>query len=211
MKKLIITTVIIGALGAGWWLGSPLFLDKTVDEDFPTDGSTGKSQEMTLDEFDQALDDFAMEIVNEKGMEALNNMHEEIMKEAATMPNITAEEPMQKTGPTLVSEGSFFDGDASHKGSGVAKLFKNPDGSHLIRLEDFEVTNGPDLYVYLTSAKGATSSDEVKANFYNAGRLKGNKGNQNYVIPADVDISNYNGVSIYCRAFSVLFSSAELN
>jgi hypothetical protein len=44
----------------------------------------------------------------------------------------------------------------------------------------------------------------------NLGRLKGNQGNQNYRIPADVDLSRYTSVSIWCDRFNVSFGAAEL-
>jgi hypothetical protein len=42
------------------------------------------------------------------------------------------------------------------------------------------------------------------------GRLKANIGNQNYPIPAGTDMTKYDTVLIWCRAFSVLFGSADL-
>jgi hypothetical protein len=71
-------------------------------------------------------------------------------------------------------------------------------------LENLKATNGPDLYVYLSADKDA--SDIV-----NLGRLKGNIGNQNYEIPAGTDLSKYNTVLIWCKAFSTLFGSAKLS
>jgi len=56
------------------------------------------------------------------------------------------------------------------------------DGANVLRLEDLIVTNGPDLYVYLSTDKSA--SDIV-----NLGRLKANIGNQNYQIPEGIDMT----------------------
>jgi hypothetical protein len=65
------------------------------------------------------------------------------------------------------------------------------------------VTNGPDLYIYLSTDKSASV-------FVNLGRLKANIGNQNYPILAGTDTTKYNTVLIWCKAFSVLFGSADL-
>ena len=46
--------------------------------------------------------------------------------------------------------------------------------------------------------------------YLDLGKLKGNRGNQNYPIPADVDISIFNSVVIYCKPFAVVFSVATL-
>ena len=77
------------------------------------------------------------------------------------------------------------------------------DGNEVLRLEDFKSTNGPDLYVYLSTDKEATD-------IVNLGRLKANIGNQNYEIPQGTDLEKYNKVLIWCKSFSVLFGSAEL-
>jgi len=64
--------------------------------------------------------------------------------------------------------------------------------------------------VYLTKNPAPDTSAKVKEGFYSLGKLKGNLGDQNYSIPADVNLEEYKGVVIYCRAFSVLFSWASL-
>ena len=87
--------------------------------------------------------------------------------------------------------------------SGMVKIFTFADGKSLLRLEDFKSTNGPDLYVSLSTDKKA--SDSV-----NVGRFKGNIGNQNYEMP-QVDLSKYKMVLIWCTAFSVLFGTADFN
>jgi hypothetical protein len=93
--------------------------------------------------------------------------------------------------------------DGIHNAEGVAKVIALDDGTSVLRLENFKATNGPDLYVYLATDK--SSSDIV-----NLGRLKGNIGNQNYPIPDGTDLTKYNTVLIWCKAFSVLFGSAQL-
>jgi hypothetical protein len=94
-------------------------------------------------------------------------------------------------------------GDGIHNAEGIAKIISMDDNSNILRLEGLKATNGPDLYVYLATDKSA--SDTV-----NLGRLKANNGNQNYVIPLGTDLSKHDIVLIWCKAFSVLFGSAEL-
>lgn len=92
--------------------------------------------------------------------------------------------------------------DGIHNAEGVAKVIAL-DGTNVLRLENFKATNGPDLYVYL-------ATDRSGSDIVNLGRLKGNIGNQNYPIPAGTDLAKYNTVLIWCKAFSVLFGSAQL-
>lgn len=108
--------------------------------------------------------------------------------------------------PTLVSKGAFAGADSFHKGSGSAEVFLLPDGSKLLRFEDFSVTNGPALSVYLSRDPAGTTGE----NFLDLGKLKGNMGNQNYVIPAGTDLSAYKSVLVHCVPFNVTFASAFL-
>ena len=95
-------------------------------------------------------------------------------------------------------------GDGIHDASGSATVLPLDDGSRVLRLENFEATNGPGLYVYLASDK--TAADHVSL-----GRLKANAGNQNYAIPDGVDLEKHGTVLIWCEPFSVLFGSAQLS
>ena len=107
--------------------------------------------------------------------------------------------------------GDFKDADAFHRGSGQAIIFAAPGGGHLLRLENLQVTNGPALHVILSPHQDPMRHDEVMLEgFADLGRLKGNRGNQNYVIPAGVDVSRFKSVVIYCKPFAVVFSVATL-
>jgi len=107
-----------------------------------------------------------------------------------------------ETGIEIVGEGSFI-GLEGHNAKGTTKLLK-ADEKYFVRLEDdFEVTNGPDLFVFLGKDGKYDPSAEV-------GRLKGNVGGQNYNIPDNIDIGKYNEVWIWCKAFSVDFAKAPL-
>ncbi|MGP1395571.1 MAG: DM13 domain-containing protein [Inquilinaceae bacterium] len=110
-----------------------------------------------------------------------------------------------------VASGTFVDADRAHSGTGTATLFRVAESVHVLRLTDFEVTNGPDLEVWLSAHPGPQSSADVRDNdWVSLGPLKGNIGDQNYDIPADVDIDRYQSVVIWCEQFSVLFSPAAL-
>ena len=98
-----------------------------------------------------------------------------------------------------------------HRGSGTATIYRGPDGSLLLRLEDLDVTNGPDLHVILSPHPDPNRpSDVMTVGYVDLGKLKGNRGNQNYPIPAEVDVSAQGSVVIYCEPFAVVFSVAAL-
>jgi Electron transfer DM13 len=151
-----------------------------------------------------------MNMTEEQRIQAAKNMtqnEKEMVMNEFSKQNSSVDENMSKTTmpkDTKPLMGNFVDaGDGFHKASGAAKIINLTDGRTFLRLENLKATNGPDLYVYLSTGKDA--SDIV-----NLGRLKGNIGNQNYEIPAGTDLSKYNTVLIWCKAFSTLFGSAKL-
>ena len=152
-----------------------------------------------------------MNMTEEQRIQAAKNMtqkdKEMVMNEFSiqnsTVNENMSETPMPKDMKPLM--GNFVDaGDGFHKAQGVAKVLNLADGKTFLRFEDLKTTNGPDLYVYLSTGKNV--SDIV-----NLGRLKGNIGNQNYEIPTGTDLAKYNTVLIWCKAFSTLFGSAKLS
>ena len=152
-----------------------------------------------------------MNMTEEQRTEAAKNMSQkekEMVMNEFSKQNSTVIENMSKTAKpkeTMPLIGNFVDaGDGFHKASGVAKIINLADGKTFLRLENLKATNGPDLYVYLSTGKNA--SDIV-----NLGRLKGNIGNQNYEIPLGTDLAKHNTVLIWCKAFSTLFGSAKLS
>ncbi len=107
--------------------------------------------------------------------------------------------------------GTFTDADRAHKGSGNVAVVTRADGVTELQFTMFEVTNGPDLEVWLSAHPNPTSSADVKgADWLSLGRLKGNIGDQAYSVPAGTDLSAYPSVVIWCEQFGVLFSPAVL-
>lgn len=112
----------------------------------------------------------------------------------------------QPASSSLVATGQFK--PAAHPGSGTASLIKQADGSGVVTLTDFETDNGPDLLVYLVPADAPAGSDEGAVSL---GDLKGNKGDQQYDVPAGSDLDAKWRVVVWCRAFAVSFTEAALN
>ena len=101
--------------------------------------------------------------------------------------------------------------DAIHRAEGNASVYQLSNGVRVVRLENFKSTNGPNLYVYLSGDPSPRNSAQLHENGdFEVGRLKGNIGNQNYELPAGVDLSKFKLVVIYCKQFHVVFGSAEL-
>ena len=130
-----------------------------------------------------------------------------------TVAEAPEEQPVEPevTGPVALVTGALMDGDSFHMGSGQVTLYRLEDGSHLLRLEDIEVTNGPDLHVILTPVHGVAGRDDVHAPGYlDLGSLKGNIGSQNYEVPVNYEIPEDLTMVIYCVPFHVVFATAQL-
>lgn len=132
------------------------------------------------------------------------------MEEAAEEV-VAAEEPMPEE-PVLLDSATFSGADDFHQGSGTASVYELPDGSQLLRFEDFEVTNGPALRVILVPNEGPITADSIQEFGYTyVDELKGNSGNQNYDVPSDIDLSSGEySIVIYCEPFHVVFATATL-
>jgi len=96
----------------------------------------------------------------------------------------------------------------AHAGSGTAAVVQLGDGERVLTFTDLSTDNGPDLRVYLVA--GPVAGDGDVDDFVDLGGLKGNKGTQQYEIPAGTDTDRYGTVVIWCRAFTVSFAKAEL-
>jgi hypothetical protein len=178
----VLVLVALLALGLYWFEPQALLLDDEVDEAVP-----------------QVVPDAAAEGAGEDGEAA----------GGTTEGGPADETPETPETPETLGEGRFR--SLAHQGSGRVLLLELPDGSRYLRFEDFEVENGPDLRVYLSTAPADSSDDDVfNEDFIDLGGLKGNVGNQNYRVPGDVELARYESAVVWCRRFSVGFAVAPI-
>lgn len=117
--------------------------------------------------------------------------------------------PTASAANNKLASGQFHSG--AHETKGTATVFQLADGKRTLRLTNFEASNGPDVHVYLVAAADAKDNDTVKkAGFVDLGSMKGNIGDQNYDVPANVDLAKYRAATIWCVRFSVNFGTAPL-
>ncbi|MGA8870752.1 MAG: DM13 domain-containing protein [Candidatus Acidiferrales bacterium] len=101
----------------------------------------------------------------------------------------------------------------AHQTSGRATIYKTPDGKEYLRLTDFSTSNGPDVHVLLARSDDENLAQEIvkgQLDSVELGSLKGNQGDQNYDLPASVDLQKYDAAVIYCERFHALFGVAKL-
>jgi hypothetical protein len=98
-----------------------------------------------------------------------------------------------------------------HPSTGTATIYRLADGDRILRFTNFRTSNGPDVHVYLVAANDAKDTATVKrADVIDMGIIKGNIGDQNYALSADLDLSKYRTISIWCKRFAVNFGAAPL-
>lgn len=107
---------------------------------------------------------------------------------------------------TVLLSGQVRDGEPGHRGAGEAKLIRGADGALSLRLENFSVTNGPDLFVVLSTSPDGYAAEGA----FNLGSLKATDGNLNYAIASGTDLAKFKSVVIWCRQFDVDFAVATL-
>lgn len=132
------------------------------------------------------------------------------------LPTSSATTTPQKQPSTIRTPYTLVGGafqSLEHRTAGKASIIRLADGSFILRLDDLDTSNGPDLRVYLSTVP---ASDDWYAygrtgTYLELGELKGNRGNQNYAIPAGTDLSRYRSAVIWCVRFRVGFGVAPLN
>lgn len=186
-KKVLVPVSILGTLAliAGAFIFQPwkLFIDTEVQEGIPTVEQTQESAK-------------------------------EQTSESATEPIDTEPAPKETTDtePIVLARGTLISHE--YETSGEVKILQLADGSRILRLENLATSDGPRVEVWLTDApvieglEGWFVFDD--GNYESLGAMKGNKGNQNYKIPEDLDLSDFSSMSLWCVTFAVSFGAAEL-
>ena len=216
LKQVLIGTaviVLIPIVLVAWWLISPLFIDKSVDEELPFTVGAVIPADMTRVEVEQIMAGMAkggQEMTEPMpAMDGATLTSKEVSR--VTQLPLRLLDPGAPAEPTKIKSGRFRDADGAHKGSGEAVIYRGSDGLNLLRLENLQVTNGPALHVILSPHANPQSREDLKTPGYvDLGSLKGNVGNQNYPIPEGVDVDALGSVVIYCMPFHVIFSVASL-
>lgn len=182
--------VLLVVITAPLW--TPYFTTVEVNEDFPIAAADVPSPTIGMTDADMPS------VTPDTAVEATSAEAAAPTPEAAT-PEAVA-----------LRSGTWIELDPVHGAEGSATIYQVGE-ERIVRLENFRVTNGPDLYVVLAKNIPTAILDGVGEDWVNLGTLKGNVGSQNYTIPAEVNLDEYSSVVIYCLQFNVVFSSAALS
>jgi Electron transfer DM13 len=170
------------AIGApvGWYLASPIWIRTSLVEAAPTSAPANAASVSPSPSATQTV----------------------------TAPPSASAEPTAATSgtpfaPATIATGTFHGTDEFHFGRGTAKIIETGPRRYHLRLEDFSVRNGPDLYVYLSTAADDYADDALEV-----GLLKATDGSFGYDLPAGTDPSRFRSAIIWCKQFSHLFAVA---
>ena len=193
----------VAYLAFGVFAIQTLFIDDKVDEAGPVfDSGVGA---------DVATDVAAVDTTEPAETPAADS--DEEPTEISAPLSTDAPAATEATTPEIITlaEGSFI--SRSHDSEGIAKVLTDGSDQRFLRFEEFSTDNGPDLNVYLTSADADAPEGDFNRSgeFIDLGDLKGNIGDQNYEIPADVDLERFDTVVVWCVRFSAAFTAADIN
>lgn len=180
-----VTIVVLGLAGFAlyWFAPWNLVVDRRVDEALPTAARVPADPRPNGAATDEPRDD-----------------------PAAVASDVGGGSPGE---PVVLAEGRFR--SLEHPTTGTALVLRLADGGRVLRLEDLQTSNGPDLRVIVTDRPISEDWHVWDDGAYvDLGALKGNLGSSNYHIPDDVRIDRYRTAVVWCRRFSVGFGVASI-
>lgn len=180
-KKMLLSFGVLVVVAVAYWLISPLWRNVALNESLPSATSVVINDNLA------SMDETTKSDFEKKTVE----MKDAVLKEKDTMPT---------SAPEIVSRAKMV--ARAHEVTGEALFVKSGSETYL-RFENLKTINGPDLRIYLSA--GVNADDIV-----DLGPIRATEGSVNYRIPAGTDIGKYKTAMIWCRAFGVLFSYAQL-
>jgi len=200
----VAVAVIVGtAIMVVYYIGAPYF-NITTPKDQLSQALNQIQSGLTYDKFVNMVDSQRDSIVQKMDPKTINL----ILEEAKKLPT-TVSESMQDMESKIASgsqtvvyskQGEFV-GMKGNDAKGKAFVISLSKIAFL-RFENFEVTNGPDLHVYVTEGGDISTGIDL-------GKLKGSVGDQNYALNG-IDIKTYDTVVIYCKPFNIYYAEAKL-
>ncbi len=102
---------------------------------------------------------------------------------------------------TTISQGTFSNG--VHNVSGAVKLASDGAGKKYLVFTDLKTEAGPDIRIWMATSKDGSNYSEISSTV--------KVGSYALEVPGSVDTNSKKFVLVWCKQFSVLFGSAQLN
>jgi hypothetical protein len=108
----------------------------------------------------------------------------------------------QASGDENLASGTFK-GASGHSTSGSVTVVKSENGLQVVLGDDFKFDGAPDARVGFGKNGKYDSKSHLEL-------LRSNKGGQVYLVPASLDIDEYNEIYIWCKQYSVSLGVAKI-
>lgn len=118
-----------------------------------------------------------------------------------TGPDVSDELPAG----TVIGSGDFE--SYAHSLMGKAVLYAGEGGKKVVRLENFSMTEGPDVFVFLSKTNNYSAANVLEVVRLTTGY---NMSEINFEFESNKYSSDYKFVLVYCVQFHSLFGVAEL-
>jgi hypothetical protein len=117
---------------------------------------------------------------------------------------------MRRQGARVVARGEFL--RVERRGEGEALLYRLPNGRHALRFEGFATLASTDLFVWLSESENPeTSADAYTAPYVELAELRSTAGEQNYLLPRDVDVDAIRSIVLWCEPVRIAYAAAVLS
>ena len=141
-------------------------------------------------------------------------VNEDVPQTGASMPVDPAggtsprARPQATSEPRILASGAFR--SLEHRTTGSASVLELESGARILRFDELNTSNGPDLHVYLSEVPAGDDWRAYGVRYVDLGKLKGNIGSQNYALPDGLDLSRFKSAVVWCKRFAVGFGVAAL-
>lgn len=216
MKK-ILSVLVVFALGAGaWWVLSPMLQapdqESTVEvgssEDITRPVSNAYNDWSLLSEAERKFAESILKIkIGDVPANRRAQATDDILAAFATQEDVMVDNklPPKAYIPPLIKTGDLMMQD----GQSVGKVLMYQDDQNytIMRIEDLDLPQTPDLWMYLTMSPDTIDPD-TDMQF---GKLKGNIGSQNATIKPELgDTMGYTHMVVVSRALGRVVAASEL-
>ncbi len=136
------------------------------------------------------------------------------LEEEAPTTGSGAETTAGSTGSTTTRQGMFA--SAEHATTGNVELISQDGQATLVFDETFATSNGPDLVVVLHRSANLIAETTPpayplnKEDYVVIAPLTATNGRQEYAVPAEIDLTAFEAVAVWCQQFNATFGAAPL-
>ncbi|EAW33298.1 DM13 domain-containing protein [Lyngbya sp. PCC 8106] len=126
---------------------------------------------------------------------------------AAALPAANSTEMTAQN--NLLASGSFVTVEQDHPTEGTARIV-NENGKRYLEFDSaFTTAQGPDVNI-IFHQKNSVPVNLKEGEYITLTSLQSFEGSQRYLLPDNLDLSQYKSVGIWCRKFNVTFGYASL-